>query len=191
MPEGEPSTEPLAVSFQDVYEAIRGFKPSSAPCPSGLRGEHLKEMGLAALGQVTRLVNGIAAGRMPANVTFYFCGSNLFAAKKSGGLRPVALDGILRRLTSKCLAYKVAGGAAALLKPLQFGVGVRGGCEAVVHATRATLTDATILQPVPQGALSSLRMDAWTPSTSREGSVMESTGKSWEVRLFFFVLGKN
>ena len=38
----------------------------------------------------------------------------------------------------------MAGDAAALLKPLQFGVGVRGGCEAVVHATRATLMDTSL-----------------------------------------------
>ena len=101
----------------------------------------------AALGLVIRLTNRLAAGRMPAEVTPYFCGANLFAAKKkSWGLRPVAVDGILRRLTSKCLAYKVAGGAAALLKPLQFGVRVWGGCQAVVHATRAILSDATIPQ---------------------------------------------
>ena len=47
----------------------------------------------------------------------------------------------MRQLASKCLMFKVAGRAANLLRHLQFGVGVRGGCEPVVHATWATLED--------------------------------------------------
>ena len=38
----------------------------------------------------------------------------------------------------------MSGRASAYLRPLQFGVGVRQGCEAVVHATRATLEDESI-----------------------------------------------
>ena len=87
----------------------------------------------------------MAAGSMPTEVAPYFCGANLFAAKKKdGGLRPVAVGETLHRLTSKCLAFKVANEAAAFLTPLQFGVGVRWGCEAFVHATRATLQDSSI-----------------------------------------------
>ena len=36
VPEEAPAAEPLQVSNQDVHEAIRGFKPGSAPGPSGL-----------------------------------------------------------------------------------------------------------------------------------------------------------
>ena len=57
----------------------------------------------------------------------------------------MAVGDVLRRLTSKCLAYSVSQKAAQLLRPLQFGVGVRGGCEAVVHATRATLAREDVL----------------------------------------------
>jgi hypothetical protein len=89
----------------------------------------------------------MAAGKVPTEVTPYLCGGNLFASiKKSGGHRPVAVGDILRRLTSKSIAYAVAGRASDHLRPLQFGVGVRGGCEGVVHATRATLEDETIPQ---------------------------------------------
>lgn len=56
----------------------------------------------------------------------------------------MAVGDVLRRLTSKCIAYDVSGRVAERLRPLQFGVGVRGGCEAVVHATRATLASETI-----------------------------------------------
>ena len=56
----------------------------------------------------------------------------------------MAVGNVLRRLVSKCIAYAVAGRASEFLRPLQFGVGVRGGAEAVVHATRATLSDTSI-----------------------------------------------
>ena len=58
----------------------------------------------------------------------------------------MAVGETLQRLVAKCLAFKVAEEAAAFLTPLQFGVGVRGGCEAIVHAARETLQDSSIPQ---------------------------------------------
>ena len=46
-----------------------------------------------------------------------------------GGYRPIAVGNTIRRLVSKCIAYAVEGSAAAILRPYQYGVGVRGGCE--------------------------------------------------------------
>ena len=47
----------------------------------------------------------------------------------------MSVGDLLRRLTSKTLAFALAWKAASFLQPLQFGLGVRGGCKAVVHAT--------------------------------------------------------
>ena len=159
----EQTVAPITISSREVYEAVRSFKPGTAPGPSGLRGEHLKEAkgrgegrGAAALGNITRLVNSMAAGKLPKEVSPYLCGGNLYAAvKKSGGLRPVAVGDVFRRLVGKSIMYKVAGRAANILRPIQFGVGVRGGCEGVVHATRATLASQTI----PEENLWSLQVD--------------------------------
>ena len=41
----------------------------------------------------------------------------------------------MRRLVSKCLATSVCLLAFSLLAPLQMGVSVKGGCEAIIHAT--------------------------------------------------------
>ena len=120
--------------------------PAPQRVHQGLMGEHLKEArgkgegrGEAALAALTKLVNLMAGGGVQKESAPFIFGSNLFALlKKSGGLRLVAVD-LLRRLTSKKLAFAVARRAAHLLQPLQFGVVVRGGCEAVVHATRAAL----------------------------------------------------
>ena len=45
------------------------------------------------------------------------------------------MGNLLRRLAAKCAASAVAAKAAHLLSPNQLGVGVKSGCEAIVHAT--------------------------------------------------------
>ena len=52
---------------------------------------------------------------------------------------------VLRRLTSKCLSRCVLDEAADALAPLQVGVGVKAGCEAVVHSVANTLVDPNTL----------------------------------------------
>ena len=56
----------------------------------------------------------------------------------------MAVGGVLRHLVGKCLATKVAKDAEAFLLPHQFRVGIRGNCEVVVHATRATKGDTSL-----------------------------------------------
>ena len=41
---------------------------------------------------------------------------------------------VLRRLTSKCLSFAARSAAFARLAPLQLGVSVKGGCEAVIYS---------------------------------------------------------
>ena len=90
----------------------------------------------------TNLVNVMSGGQVPEAVAPYLCGANLFGAKKKcGGVRPIAVGNILRRLTSKCFSYALADRAAALLSPHQLGVGVRGGLEAIVHTVRQVLQE--------------------------------------------------
>ena len=47
---------------------------------------------------------------------------------------------MLRRLTSKCLSFAVRSAAFAHLAPLQLGVNVKGGCEAVIHSVSQLLS---------------------------------------------------
>ena len=60
-------------------------------------------------------------------------------SRKSGGLRPVVVGNLMRRLASKTVAFALARKAANLFQLLQFSMGVRGGCEAVVHANREVI----------------------------------------------------
>ena len=51
------------------------------------------------------------------------------------------MGNLLRRLVGKCCATRLQERAADLLSPHQLGVGVRGGCEAIVHTVRRALEE--------------------------------------------------
>ena len=96
-----------------------------------------------ALASLTKVVNLMAAGRVPESVTPFLCGARLHAArKKDGGIRPIAVGNILRRLVSKLVSYELAFKASKKLAPHQLGVGVRGGCEAIIHTVRKIVEEA-------------------------------------------------
>ena len=141
-----PGTVPpsATVTESTVQKAVRSFPHGSAPGPTGLRPSHLQEgvgcpspdQANLVLASLTKIVNSLAAGRAPPPIIPHFCGATLLACKKrSGGHRPIAVGEVLRRLVSKSLAILVRSPTISLLSPLQLGVSVRGGCEAIVHAT--------------------------------------------------------
>jgi hypothetical protein len=129
-----------------VVKALKSFSPGTAPGPTGLRAEHLKLI-LGSGSPNTRnkaadglreLVNAMAAGGVPEDIAPFLAGATLFAAKKKGGgVRPIAVGLVTRRLVSKCFAASTAEKAAEILSPLQVGVGIKRGCEALVHGARA------------------------------------------------------
>ena len=139
-----PVPPPASVTESAVRRGVRSFPNGSAPGPSGLRPNHLREavgcpspdQAIGVLAPLTRFVNLLAAGHAPPTIIPHLCGATLLASKKKkGGHRPIAVGEVLRRLVSKCLATLVRLPANSLLAPLQLGVSVRGGCEAIVHAT--------------------------------------------------------
>ena len=66
------------------------------------------------------------------------------ANKKDEGKRPIAVGEVLRRLASKTSSQKTQEKASVYLRPHQLGVGIRGGCEGVVHTIREILRDPSI-----------------------------------------------
>ena len=90
------------------------------------------------LAAVTTLVNLLIEGNVPEEIRPYLFGGRLVALlKKGGGVRPIVVGLTLRLLTSKLVSKHAASLLAPTLSPLQVGVGVSRGVEAVVHATRA------------------------------------------------------
>ena len=55
-----------------------------------------------------------------------------------GGVRPIAVSEILRRLIAKCLVKEAKTEAIELFDSFQLGVGVSGGAEAIIHSAKIT-----------------------------------------------------
>ena len=111
-----------------------------APGPPSLRPSHLREAVACPspdrahemLSALTKFINLLAAGQVPSSIRPYLCGATLLASKKkNGGLHPIAVGEVLRRLVSKCLALITCPASLSALAPLQLGVEVKGGCEAI------------------------------------------------------------
>ena len=154
LPQPRPDTPlPAIISPTHLERALKSFPTSSAPGPSGLRPTHLKEAvfekghtnGDRAATALLDFCRSMAAGNLPAEFARFFCGGTLLAAKKKDGShRPISVGEVLRRLVGKCLSFSVRQSATETLVPLQVGVGVPNGCEAIVHAAGMLLEDSQI-----------------------------------------------
>jgi hypothetical protein len=81
---------------------------------------------------LTGVVNLLCVGRALRVVVPHLCGAYLLLCRgNDGGIRPIAVGEVLRRLTSKCAARAVLSNALQLLSPLEVGVGLPGGCDAI------------------------------------------------------------
>ena len=94
-------------------------------------------------------MNLLSAGHAHPDVMPHLCGTTLLPCqKKGGGLPPIAVGEVLRRLTSEWLSHSVLAEAFQTLTPLQMGVGVKGGCKAIVHSVSRTAEDTSIPQTI-------------------------------------------
>ncbi|CAE7388821.1 unnamed protein product [Symbiodinium natans] len=150
-PQGPPPSErllqdlplPPDIAPELVARSLRAFPAETAPGPTGLRVQHLREACLAGaadnlLAQLAAVVQLLAQGRAPAFVAPVLAGAGLVALPKpSGGVRPIAVGELLRRLTGKCLMALVQDDARTHFWPAQVGVAVKGGAEKAIHTVRA------------------------------------------------------
>ena len=135
-----PTTEPRKVGTETVLTAIRQFPKGSAAGPSGLRPQHLKDALVPGWSdEVLRALQAFADKLLVEDVhpaaRPWFVGARLMALPKTDGrLRPVAVGETLRRFVAKVAfagaKYEIVG----ILAPLQLGVGVSQGAEAIVHS---------------------------------------------------------
>ena len=140
---------PIPIPPDSVKSAILSFNTDTAPGPSGLRANHLKDLLSSPnpnqrqrfFSAITSLVNSMNQGKIPEEVRPFLFAATLHAAKKKqGGIRPIAIGDVYARLTSKCLAFLSANEAVSAFSPFQLGIKVRGGCESVIHATSTTFS---------------------------------------------------
>lgn len=165
------TTSSLSVDESDVLRAIRSFPAGSSGGLDGMRPQHLLDLvncvesASGFISALTSFVNLLLGGKCHPEIIPIFFGGRLIALdKKNGGIRPIAIGGTFRRLTAKCASAFAVSKLAPLLAPHQLGVGVPGGCEAAVHATRRFLSsapnDAVLAKLDFSNAFNSLHRDA-------------------------------
>ena len=142
---------PLLVDQEQVLSALRSFRRGSSPGGSKLRIQHLLDAisgttapaAVECQAELTRFVNTLLSGRTDQRLSPWLVGAPLTALKKpAGGLRPVAVGEVLRRLVSRLACSAVRHRLPDLLLPYgQVGVGIRGSLEAAVHSLRSFLED--------------------------------------------------
>src|SRR6218665_161180 len=89
------------------------------------------------VGALTDFINLLLRGDFPQEVRPILFGGNMIALNKNtGGLRPIAVGYVWRRLAAKCANRYAVARLSSHFASLQLGIGVPGGCEAAVHAAR-------------------------------------------------------
>ena len=131
----------LCVSEAEVRSVISSFPAGSSGGPDGLGPQHLKALagcriaGPELIASLTAFVNLLLAGKCPVAKCFF--GGKLIAIKKDNGdVRPIVIGFVMRRLASKLANSFGLTRISSSLCPTQIGAGVKGGCEAAIHATR-------------------------------------------------------
>ena len=136
---------PLTVTKEVVHAAIFTMPPGSSAGLDGIRPLHLRQLlsreaaesGCRLLTSLTALTNLVLSGQLPECGREALFGASLCALrKKDGGLRPIAVGSVYRRLPGRVGAKHIATAIGPELRPTQLGVGTPLGCEAAVHATR-------------------------------------------------------
>ena len=112
-----------------VGQVLRAFPADTAPGACGLRVQHLRKAGQpgdqqSILAHLAEVVGLMAQGCVCGAAAPVLAGASLVAVPKPrGGVRPIAIGDVLRRLTGKCLMRLVRDEA-------------RSGSEAAVHTVR-------------------------------------------------------
>jgi hypothetical protein len=139
----------LQLCEADIIAGIKSFHAGSANGLDGLRPQHLKDLiggrtGAAVdrlVSRLTEFANICLLGRIPASVQSVFCGASLCAlSKKSGGICPIAVGFVLRRLIAKCACRSVNRKMVSHFSHTQLGFGTPRAAEAVAHAARCYIS---------------------------------------------------
>ena len=163
-----------------VFNQIEAFPNLSADGSSKIYPELLlhavncaaSDQPKQAITNITKLVNLASRGQLPVSVAPVFCSASLTALKKlKGGVRPTVMGELLQLLVAKCIAKQTHTESAELFSSKQLGVGVKGGAQSIIHATKITFEklqlsqDAGILQIDFKNAFNSIKRSQILNST--------------------------
>ena len=135
----------MTTSSQYIGEVIRSFSGISIGDVDGLRPIHLQDLfsnqtaeaGNRMILSLTFLVNTFLNGQISDFARILFFRANLIALwKKDGGICPITVGNVLRRLASKVSNHFASHKITNLLRPVQLGGSARNSHEAAVHSAR-------------------------------------------------------
>jgi hypothetical protein len=158
------ATPPPIELLREFFDAVmRDLPRASSPGPSQMRWEHLHTLYKGGGGDLLfAFCKMMAHGDLPEEARPWFGGARLVAMLKNmdadgqpilpplGGVRPIAMGEVLRKLVGKVICKQLAPDFRAHFCPdtleegetsalHQVGVAVRGGADRMVHSTRAHL----------------------------------------------------
>ena len=149
LPIGTP--RPALATEGDVAKVIRKLKNTIAPGLDGLTPDMLKTaiQNPGNLTALTTLINDIIAGDIDDDMRALLLAGRLVPLPKKFNVvngvatdvqwRPVVCGNILVKIASKIALARVMEALAKHLRSIQRGVGVKGGCESVIHNVQAML----------------------------------------------------
>ncbi|GKB04677.1 putative reverse transcriptase domain-containing protein [Tanacetum coccineum] len=140
----------LIASQDVVLDRIKSFPRGMSCGRDGLRAQHLMD-GLSGadvaisdelVSSITQVANLFLERKCPMMLGEYIGSAPLTPlVKPGGGIRPIAVGTIWRRLVSKVSATLIGHSLDGYLDGLQFGVGVPEGGEAIIHAINCLVED--------------------------------------------------
>nr|GEW64116.1 hypothetical protein [Tanacetum cinerariifolium] len=140
----------LIASQDVVLDRIKSFPRGTSCGRDGLRAQHLLDClsGAAVaisdelVSSITQVVNLFLEGKCPMMLGEYIASAPLTPlVKPDGGIRPIAVGTVRRRLVSKVSATMIGHSLDGYLDGFQFGVGVPGGGEAIIHVVNQLVKD--------------------------------------------------
>ncbi|GKA07179.1 putative reverse transcriptase domain-containing protein [Tanacetum coccineum] len=150
LPDSHIDHHPLIASQDVVLDKIKSFPQGTSCGRDGLRAQHLMHCLSGAtvaisddlVSSITQVVNLFLKGKCPTVLGGYIASAPLTPlVKPGGGIRPIAVGTIWRCLVSKVSATMIGHYLDGYLDGLQFGVGVSGGGEAILHTVNRLVED--------------------------------------------------
>jgi hypothetical protein len=129
---------------EHMRRLIRDSNNGAAGGPSGWAGNMLSSLVESALCRagIIALLSDILNGRLPEQARQYLLSSRMVGlTKPDDGVRPIAIGEMFYRLAAVLAVRRVTAAAATLLAPHQYGIGVPGGGERILHSMQHTLAD--------------------------------------------------
>ncbi|XP_026383543.1 uncharacterized protein LOC113279040 [Papaver somniferum] len=138
------SAPAISMGASDVLLALKSFPKGTSCGRDGLRAQHLLDAmsGASAaiaddlLQSITGVVNLWLAGKCPSILGEFVASAPLTPLlKPGGGLRPIVVGTIWRRLCSKLAANSVCKSLNPYLGNFQYGVGIPCGGVGILHSS--------------------------------------------------------